>query len=133
MPSTLTIALSRVMTSWLGTSITCSIMLSLLAPDAVDERDDEGEPRPERARISAEALDRVIVALGYDLYAGDDDEDEKDKQENDEDIEAEHRTLPSGVVAMGTCFEPSSPTFLAADKWVEQAPNLSTAPFDDCV
>jgi hypothetical protein len=108
-------------------------MLSLLAPDAVDERDDEGEPRPERARISAEALDRVIVALWYDLYAGDDDEDEKDKQENDEDIEAEHRTLPSGVVAMGTCFEPSSPTFLAADKWVEQAPNLSTAPFDDCV
>jgi hypothetical protein len=61
---------------------------------------DEGEPRPERARISAEALDRVVVALRYDLYAGDDDEDEKDKQENDEDIEAEHRTLPSGVVAM---------------------------------
>ena len=29
MPSTFTMALSLVMTSWLGTSTTCSIMLSL--------------------------------------------------------------------------------------------------------
>src|SRR6188508_858416 len=109
MPSTLTIALSRVMT-FLARHLDHLLHHVELAPDAVDERDDEGEPRPERARISAEALDRVIVALWYDLYAGDDDEDEKDKQENDEDIEAEHRTLPSDVVAMGTCFELSSPT-----------------------
>ena len=82
-------ALSLVITSWLGTSITCSITL-MLAPDAVDERDDEGEAGMERARVAAEALDRIVVALRHDFDARRDHRDKQNEQSNGEDIEAEH-------------------------------------------
>ena len=61
-----------------------------LAPNAVDEGDDEGEPGPERARIAPEAFDRIVIALRHDFDAGGDHGDEQNEQSNDEDIEAEH-------------------------------------------
>ena len=58
-----------------------------------------GQAGAERARIAAEALDRVVPALRHDLDAGDDDEDEENEQEDNEDIEAEHSQPPRGVLA----------------------------------
>jgi hypothetical protein len=63
-PSTVTMALSRVITSCEGTGMTRSIMLMLVA-DAVDERHDQAKARLQRVHIFAEALDRVVVALRH--------------------------------------------------------------------
>ena len=70
-----------------------------LAPDAVDERDDQGQAGAERARIAAKALDRVVVALRHDLDPGHHGQDEQNKQNKDEDIEAEHLAPLPGVSA----------------------------------
>jgi hypothetical protein len=77
-------ALSRVMTSWLGTS-----------PDAVDEGDDEGESRLQRLGVTAEALDREVPPLRHDFDAGRQRGDEEDEQDEDESTKAEHGTLLS--------------------------------------
>ena len=57
----------------------------------------------ERARIAAEALDRVVVALRHDLDRGENDQNKQDEERKDEDVEAEHwhpsrRCLPEGVL-----------------------------------
>ena len=65
-----------------------------LAPDAIDERDNDAKPRPQGAGIAAEALDRVVPPLRHDFNARGDDGDEQNKQDQDEDIEAEHWPPP---------------------------------------
>ena len=64
-----------------------------LPPDAVDERNDQGEPGAKRAGVAAEALDRVVPALRHDFDARGKHGDEQNEQNEDEDIEAEHGTL----------------------------------------
>ena len=54
---------------------------------------DQGQPGTKRARIAAEALDRIVPALRHHLDAGGQHGDEQDQQDEDEDIEAEHGTL----------------------------------------
>ena len=50
-------------------------------------------PGPKRARVAAEALDRVVPALRHDFDARGEHGDEQNEQDEDEDIEAEHGTL----------------------------------------
>ena len=60
-----------------------------LVADAVDVGDDQAEARPERARIAAEALDRVGVALRHGAHAERDRDDDQDDERDDEDVESE--------------------------------------------
>ena len=81
MPSTFTTALSLVITSWLGTSITCSIML-ILRPTR-SKIGDETEPGLQRVGVLAEALDRPSIALRHELDRPEDEDDgRKKKDEN---------------------------------------------------
>ena len=94
-----------------------------LAPDAVDEGNDQGEAGAKRARIATEALDRVVPALRHDFDAGREHGDEQNEQNEDEDIEAEHGTL---LEVSGERVTVSYSTHLpsAADRWVRTLPNL---------
>ena len=64
-----------------------------LAPDAVDEGDDQGKAGAQRTGVAAEALDRIVPALRHDFDARREHGDEQNEQDEDEDIEAEHGTL----------------------------------------
>ncbi len=97
MASTVTTALSRVMTLCEGTSSTVSIMF-ILAPIAVYYGDDERETRLEGANITAESLDRPFIPLGDPLNRKNDkNQCEQDHEEYEDGEGAEHDTVPSAV------------------------------------
>src|SRR3712207_8540961 len=52
-----------------------------LLPDALDIRDDQAEPRPKRARVAPEALDRIGIALRHRAHAERDRHDDQDRSE----------------------------------------------------
>ena len=79
MPFAVTVALSRVMTSWLGTSSTVSIMF-ILAPTRSMNGHDQVEARLQRVGVTTEALDRVIVPLRDSLHRGEHDEDDEARE-----------------------------------------------------
>ena len=77
-----TMALSLVMTSWRGTSSTCSIML-IFWPDVVEERDQPVRAGRHGVVEFAEAFARVLETLGHDDQRLDRNDDDADDDEND--------------------------------------------------
>ena len=61
-----------------------------LVADPVHDRRDQVEPRPERARIPAEALDRVLVALRHRPDSERDVDDREGQQRHDENRKPFH-------------------------------------------
>ena len=63
----------------------------LEASHCPDERDDDGKPRCQRARVTPETFHRVIVSLRHNLDAGIDcDNDQKNDNKN-ENFKSEHQ------------------------------------------
>jgi hypothetical protein len=90
MPSTTPLALSLVMTSCPGTSITCS-MTFILRPISVDEGNHEIEARPQHSGVAAESFDGPVVALRHRLDAEEDRENRQENEDEDESVgAAEH-------------------------------------------
>ena len=81
-------ALSLVMTSWVGTSSTCSIMF-ILAPMRSNDRHDEMEARPQGPRVAPEPLDRPFAALRH-LFDG---ENDSDHRQHDDDHECDQNNV----------------------------------------
>ena len=81
-------ALSLVMMSCEGMSITCSFMF-ILAPTRSMTGHEDVQAGAERARVAAEVLDRVVVALGHHLDRGPQRRDRQHDQQQREGLEAE--------------------------------------------
>ncbi len=59
-----------------------------LRADAIDERNDDAEAGPERAREAAETLDGIVVSLRDGLDAGEQHQDDQDDDRDDDPVEA---------------------------------------------